>query len=566
MRNIKTKAAMPGNPSFYKNGLQDYSAESLLKLKEKGINTIFVNLAWSRPEIDAVCLEHCAVSKSFPLLSDEYDYVLNRQKIKDRVQTVKSLDMKAMALFGVPRYFDYNKYPQSYRCLMGASKSTIADASVTCIRSPEVMMLYKELITDFFANVPDIDGMMIYTYDELAEVCDEESDCPRCKGISQEIRIPEFLNKIYDYCLTLKNHFEIWWEPWELSWSQVYGILKNLDDRIAVSCHSALHEVYFCNHPDLWFRSIAALCVEQGRDMVAELFMGGSGEDLGYSAMYPCPRLVFEQIDAAVKTRGVSGIKEYYGICTRFMSVNESVMGRYFNGTEVYDDMIGSVADEYTFDGESKKNLLLYWSFSSRILELLPWEVSWVLRFSNYHPYDPAYWGKISFAGLMKTPWLTPSWLSNRRSYYMVTDNTHNMNRAYCSDIVKRFGICLDLTDEGLRCLEKTMVYESYTFMIKTQKESSLLLKSLIICRLNYLLLSLGMDRLREGEPTLPDIKNILLRERKNALYMIGLAEESAIPYMIKTDLIHAGITVIDEFIGDLRNGENYILTKYNGL
>jgi hypothetical protein len=565
MPDIKTRAAMPGNPSFYEDGLQDYSVESLSKLKDKGINTIFINLAWSRPHIDSVCLEHTAVSKSFPLLSAE-NVTGNRQKIKKRVENVKSLGLKAMAIFGIPQYFDYTRLPENYKCLMGASKSTIADASVTCIESPDVMTLYKELIADFLGNIPDIDGMLIYTYDELAEVCDEDSDCPRCKGIPQEERIPKFLNKLYSYCLTIKDDFEIWWEPWELSWSQVYGTLKKLNINIKVACHSNIHEVYYCNHPDLWFRSIAALCDEQGRDMIGELFMGGTGEDLGFTPMYPCPRLVFEQIDSTSKIKGVTGIKEYYGICTKFMSVNETVMGEYFNGNFNYDEIINNTADEYTPDKESKNLLLKYWSFSSRVLELLPWEVSWVLRFSNYHPYDEAYWGKVSFANLMKTPWNTPSWLSNRRSYYMVTDNTVNMNSEYCSDIIKRFNFCIELINEGLEFAEKVTVCEPYDFILKTQIESTHMLKSLIMCRLNHLLLSLKMEQLRNGRAVLSDISDLLIKEKENALYLINLIKNSKIHYMLNIETINRGINSINEFIGNVNEGESAVLNKYNNL
>ena len=566
MQNIKIRAAMPGNPSFYEDGLQDYSVESLLKLKDKGINTIFINLAWSRPHIDAVCLEHTAISKSFPLLSPEYDVIINRQKIKKRVDNVKSLGLKAMAIFGIPQYFDYTQLPESYKCLMGAPKSTIAAASVTCIESPDVMILYKELISDLLENIPDIDGMLVYTYDELAEVCDETSDCPRCKGIPQEDRIPKFLNKLYDYCLTLKDNFKMWWEPWELSWSQVYGTLKKLDISIKVSCHSNIHEVYYCNHPDLWFRSIAALCNEQGRDMIGELFMGGTGEDLGYTPMYPCPRLVFEQIDTTSGIKGVTGIKEYYGICTELMSVNETVMGEYLNGNGNYDEIINNTADEYTPDKESKNLLLNYWSYSSRVLELLPWEVSWVLRFSNYHPYDEAYWGKVSFANLMKTPWNTPSWLANRRSYYMVTDNTVNMNKEYCSDIIKRFNFCIELIDDSLKFAEKATVYDSYNSIIKTQTESSCLLKSLIRCRLNYLLLSLNMEKLRNGQAVLQDISDLLTNEKENAVYLINLIKDSKVHYMLNTETISRGIISINEFIDNVNKGESSVLSKYNNF
>ena len=39
---LQIKAAMPGNPSFYENGLQDYSTEGLQKLKEAGVGKIYL--------------------------------------------------------------------------------------------------------------------------------------------------------------------------------------------------------------------------------------------------------------------------------------------------------------------------------------------------------------------------------------------------------------------------------------------------------------------------------------------------------------------------------------------
>jgi hypothetical protein len=265
MKDFKYKAAMPGNPTFYKDGLQDYSVGGLEKLKSLGMNTVFINLAWSRPYIDAVVLEAAAISKTYPLTSDPDVVAKARERLSWRVKNVKSLGMNAMALFGIPQYMDYSKLPDGYKVLMGAPESVISPEQVTCVLSPETRIYYAELIEDLLSHVPDLDGMLVYTYDELAEVCDENSDCPRCKGIPVEKRISEFLGWLHDTTNKIKPGFKIWWEPWELSWSQVYKTLETCDKNIAVSCHSTLHEVYFVNHPDLWLRTIAGLCRKQGR-------------------------------------------------------------------------------------------------------------------------------------------------------------------------------------------------------------------------------------------------------------------------------------------------------------
>ena len=62
-------AGIIGNPSFYGEGFRDYSPETMRTMREYGFDTVFVNIAWSRPFIDSVIPEHVMVSKKFPLIS-----------------------------------------------------------------------------------------------------------------------------------------------------------------------------------------------------------------------------------------------------------------------------------------------------------------------------------------------------------------------------------------------------------------------------------------------------------------------------------------------------------------
>ncbi|MCL2815425.1 MAG: hypothetical protein FWD23_12565 [Oscillospiraceae bacterium] len=489
MREYKYRAAMPGNPTFYKDSLQDYSVEGLEKLKALGINTIFINLAWSRPHIDAVVLEAAAISKTYPLTSDPGEVEETRKRLAWRIKNVKSLGMGAMALFGIPRYMDYSKLPEGYRVLMGAPKSVISPDQVTCVNSPETRIYYAELIEDLLSHLHGLDGMLVYTYDELAEVCGEHSDCPRCRGIPVEKRVSEFLDWLHETTNKIKPGFKIWWEPWELSWSQVYKILETCGHDIAVSCHSALHEVYFVNHPDLWFRTIAGLCRRQGREMIAELFLSGCGEDLYHCPSYPCPRLVYEQLESVSLLDGITGIKEYYGICQSHMGLNEAALGYCLSQkTPDFNAFITDLALKYAEDGKSAGALLSGWELASHTLELLPWELSWVLRTGNYHPYDLSYYGKIGFYDLMRTPWDSPSWLSNRRSYYMVTKDDSIVSDTYSEDVINRLEICFDYMDEICGLLSMARLKDIYTAQAKRQIYSVKVLKLTLKCRYYHLL------------------------------------------------------------------------------
>lgn len=584
-RQIKVRAAMPGNPSFYEGALQDYSPEALGKLKEYGINTVFVNLAWSRPHIDMVCLEHCAVSKTYPLLSDPETVEKSRKKLEERLGNIKKFGMKAMLLAGIPMYRDYSLLPEEYQVLKGQSVSRISDGAVTCIKSPAVMTLYRELTDDLTEHFPELDGMLVYTYDELAEVCDEDGDCPRCRGIAQEERIPEFLNALFAHLQERKKGFIMWWEPWELAWMQVYGILERLDRRIAVSCHSTLHEVYFANHPDLWFRSIAALCREQGRDLIGELFMGGTGEDTGFTPAFPCPRLVTEQIRTVAGVGGVTGIKEYYGICTPYMSVNELAMKAAFAGKTDTKEVLREISAHYC--GEENDKLLDFWELGSRVLELFPWELSWVMRQYNYHPYDPAYWGKTHFLDLMKTPWNTPSWLANRRSYYMICADRSIVTETCVKDLKKRFDEVevllkrgIDMGKELLEAeteerTEENPVQDDLSRVRATREQDERLRKELslqceslqlflffTICRKNHLVLSCELESLKKGGENLTVLADLLKSEKKNAEDLAALIEGSEVPYLLNTDTIQKGIQQIDRYLADLELGRNEFLNR----
>jgi hypothetical protein len=552
---FKYICGMPGNPTFYGEVYQDYSRENLQKLVDLHVNTVLINLAWSRPWIDVVNLEHAAVCKSFPLLSNQDEVEMHRKQLAQRVSAVKGLGLKAFALVGIPRYFDFSKYPPEYGVLKGSPDSTIDPvASPMCIQSPEVMKVYQELLQDFLQHLPDLDGIQIYTYDELAEVCDERSRCPRCAGIPLEDRLPRFLNELYSYLQELKPGMAMWWEPWEVSASQTYKIMPQLLPGIGMACHTTIHEVYFVNQTDSWFRNVAALAREQGRTLIGELFMSGSGEDLGAIASYPCPRLVYNQLRALSQTPGVTGIKEYFGLATQYFSVNEQVM-KQFTAAEArgWEDIIEPIARDYSAGNTGA--LKEMWEYASRALEMLPWELSWVMRFSNYPPYDPSYWGKVRFVDLMKTPWNTPSWLSNRRSYYMVVDSECNFTQATQDDVLKRFDLSLDYLARALRAGKQAQVKENAVQELQRQMEALELLMCYIRCRRHHQQLSALSQLIRDGkgsETAKEKVSSLLTAEIANASQFCRLVKNSNVPYMLDTDKMEQTITHIQAVLIDV--------------
>ncbi|MBO4364521.1 MAG: hypothetical protein J5912_09095 [Clostridia bacterium] len=558
-------AGIVGNPSFYGEEFRDYSDETMRKMRLYGFNTVFVNIAWSRPHIDAVVPEHIAVSKKFPLLSPQ-DAGSRFKLFKERTVAAKKSGMRTFALFGIPEYRDYSSLPPEYGVLKGAGVSPIdPSASVTCISRPEVLDLYAELLTGIVTAVPELDGMLIYNVDELADVCSEDSDCPFCAGTPLENRLPAFLNGLFTRVRSVKPDFEMWWEPWELSASQVYGIMKDLDTHIGICCHSTINEVYFINEGDTWIRQTARMAKDQERKFIVELFIGGSGEDIGIVAGYPCPRLVYRQLLVYGNIPGICSLKEYFGNAVPYFSVNEKVFAACVNAPDFprYEDLIIKIAGTYSEDGGAER-LAEFWDLAGRAIEMIPWELSWVMRLSNYPSYFPGYWGRIPFCDLMRTPWKSPSWLSSRRSYYIISENTANYNHVLARDVNARFALALEYIDGALKLLPELKLKPGFEDEFARQKEALSIIKCQLICRKNHLMLSESASFMREGKEPPYDVAATLENDRKNAEALRTILENSGTPYLRDYGFLRESQNIIDACIKVYRESPGKWLTDYH--
>ena len=328
---FQTVATILGDPNFYTDGYRAHSPRQLEGLAGLGVNTVFVNLAWSRPWIDAVTLEEVVVSPSFAWLSDGAQIADNAARLQARAKAVHDAGLRPFFLFGCPRQLNLGSVPpeahDTAQELIGAPTSRIDPRlAVACINSPAVRHLYRELLGAFFALVPQTAGLLIYTMDELAEVCDENDNCPRCRGIPLHERLPDFLLFLKQTIDELRPGVELWWEPWEFTAGQTYAMVERIDPSIRLALHSNLHEVYFVNRADLWFRHLCRLAYDRGIGVIAEVFYSGGGEDLGPIASFPCPRLVYEQLRSVAELPAVVGVKEYFGTVWEHISANERVL------------------------------------------------------------------------------------------------------------------------------------------------------------------------------------------------------------------------------------------------
>ena len=361
-----------------------WSDQQLTALKALGINTLQLAIAWAwRPAGEALNLEHL----------DEPHHV---QEWHRRVAQARKFGFRTLAHFGLP-------------------VGPVADVT-TCILDPLVRDGYADRLHRFFLDFPEVDDVMIYTYDQLAWLCSEFGDCPRCHGIPLHERLIPFLEAMVDAVRSAKPSARLWWEPWELSAGQTFTIVDRIrPDNFGLILHHTIAEVQFVNTTDLWFRNLARLAQGRGIPVIGEGFFGGSGEDISPLTHLACPRLIHQELDALHHATGVVGVKEYYGLVPAHFSVNTAMFGAYVSHPEAgLGALLEVVAAPYGSAARAK--LLEAWELTAQAMEFFPWDASWAIRRIFEKPLP------VTLQHIPIASWMTPSWQANRRGFYMVTD------------------------------------------------------------------------------------------------------------------------------------------------
>jgi len=183
-----------GNPSVPDISWSD---EQLEQIKALGVNMVQLSIAWGNKTADEV------------LNLEDLD-AGQREKFAFRIKQAKKHGLKPLAHFGIPRMLNY---------------SPVRPA---CILDPEVQKKYRELLTDFMTSFPEVDDVMVYTFDQRAWLCSEFGPCPRCSGLPLDERLPGFLDMLNETMQKCRPNTRLWWKPWELSRGQVVTILNKV--------------------------------------------------------------------------------------------------------------------------------------------------------------------------------------------------------------------------------------------------------------------------------------------------------------------------------------------------
>lgn len=421
----------------------EWSDKNLSDLKRLGFNTLQLNIAWgARPADEPLNIEDVVITGQED--SGRIANIRKRQeKIRLRVQQCKRYGFRSIFHFGAP-YNGENGY---------AGKPLD-----NCFLDESVSEIYQKLLMLLAEQIPCIDDLLLYTYDQDAWICSEFEQCDRCFGKPLHDRLPHFIRLMTETWHHINSSGVLWWEPWELSAGQTLFIM----DRLPVSgfglcIHSNIGEVQKTRPVDIWFRNMVSKAKILGIPVIAEIFMAQSCEEVEPLQYIPSPQLTYYQLSSIMGMAGVTGIKEYYGLIPCIHDPCLEMAGMIFTNPELtLEEYLDRIASGYA---NGKKIIKRLWEAITNGYELFPWDVSWFVREVGNADRDHG-WHAAFIRGQQCS---TPSWESTRHSIFMKTDDSQPHPwmlediQLRCSLAAKKFSEAIDCAKQLVDMLDGTL-------------------------------------------------------------------------------------------------------------
>jgi hypothetical protein len=399
----RVRVAVLGTPS---RPDAPWDAATLAGLVADGFTGVQLNIAWSyRPADEPLNLEDVWDIPGAPApLSDPDRADERRADIAERARLAKAVGLRTILHVGMPYQgragFDGTPLPQ-------------------CISDPATTARYVTAVADYAAAFPDVDDLLVYTYDQDAWICSEFGECERCVGVPLHRRLPAFLRAVARSWNSVRTEGRVWWEPWELSAGQTLACIPELaNEPIGLMLHSSIAEVISTIPGDRFVANAAAAAELAGLPVVAEVFLSSSNEEVEPWRHLPVPLVTLRQLRAIERIEGIAGVKEYFGLQPHADDVNLDAARAYFRAPEATDD---EVLAELS-GGEAW--LAEFWTLASHAYELYPWDATWFARqLGRSMPAHDLAAATVRGAQSGASAWDTPAWKSSRATVFMRTDN-----------------------------------------------------------------------------------------------------------------------------------------------
>lgn len=384
-----------GNPSVVSDIRWD--DEQLKDLKELGVNMLQLSIAWGgKPGNEVINLED---------LEDPQQV----EKWKYRISQCEKHGFKTLAHFGVPRMLNYDPVKPA------------------CIQDEQIRSTYVNLMNKFMTTFPEVNDILVYTYDQQAWICSEFGPCPKCTGIPISDRLPSFLELLKNTMQKNRSNVKttLWWKPWEISKGQTIEILKKIDHNgFGLMLNSSTsNEVYPFNDgsfkSDLGLKRLVQFAYEHNIPVVGEF------DHTLYKPLYLIddffPRLIYEQMNGWKEMQGVIGVKEYYGFAPSTYSVNYTMLKAWMKAPSAsLDELLKQIATPY---GKKTAPLMIQaWEYVAQAVEAYPWDVTYLIGPMGLDRNDKGEHG-WDYVKIVNGTWDTPIWEANRRANFMLTDS-----------------------------------------------------------------------------------------------------------------------------------------------
>lgn len=401
------KVGIIGNPARPDTRYDDQQLEAL---KNLGFNTVQLNIAWgSRPADEPLNLEDILY---WPGIGDQAKVDSRLAIIKARAKAAKKWGFRTIFHFGAPRVDSLYK-------IANIPEKIDKQTEINSAARPEIVDKYRQLLQRLHNEIPEIDDILVYTFDQEAWIANEFGDGATDRDIPLHERLPPFLTALTESWARIQPKGMLWWEPWELSAGQIYACIPQLPTQhFGLALHSNIAEVQMTRPVDVWFRNMVTLLTQRDIPVIGEIFMASANEELEPLQQLAAPRLAFQQVESLYNLKHLTGIKEYYGLLPDSYDPNLLMSGlKLTDRNMTLKNALDSLVAPY---GNAAPLILEAWEASALALELFPWDCSWNLRRFPKRGYIYHRWDKAFIPGSVAA---SPSWKSTRRALFMITEN-----------------------------------------------------------------------------------------------------------------------------------------------
>lgn len=433
-----------------------WTDQALEKLKAIGFNEVQINIAWGfRPFGEPLNLADVVTVPGETELPGAARW---REELKQRVVLARRHGMRTLFHFGSPRA-DYDPYTGIDAA--GAVPSgtyhidDVTSESWYDIVDPKVRDHELALLREFRRQFPEVDDILVYSYDQHAWEAPEFQYTKFSYGIPLTDRLAGYLGALHKaWTEGRAGKVRMWWEPWELSAGQVYTILPKLPrSDFGLIVHSNIAEAQLALPVDVWLRNTARMCRDLGMPVIAESFFSSASEELEPLAI-PAPRLVDEEYLAFVRTPGIVGIKEYFGINTDVPDFDLDLLrARLQDSSHTTAQLIAEITERF---GVLKEDVRTYLDLLANALQTYPWDASWLAREVGTASADHG-WAAATIQG---ATFATPAWQSTRHARFMKTDGTQP-HFWMLEDVELRCKLTADLLDSASATYRRMMAAPS---------------------------------------------------------------------------------------------------------